>query len=208
MVKSAAACLVRGGVSGERPLGRVKVPEGIDEAWRVARDLPAEPWPVAVRLEVRSVQLRAHYAVGVAASDVVGILMHEWPQDVFNFGAVDVRARGVYRDQQGGRGPREGENGCRQQPFRIESGEGGKERGEPGGANQKGPVLASGVFVLADVRYNGGFSARTVGVYVKEDGGVIDFLEEEEVEVVLEVSEKFAAHSRFLLQVVGQKTQF
>ena len=35
MVESAAACPVRGGVSGERPLGRVKVPEGIDEAWRV-----------------------------------------------------------------------------------------------------------------------------------------------------------------------------
>ena len=67
MVESAAACPVRGGVSGERPLGRVKVPEGIDEAWRVARDLPAEPWPLVVRLEVRSVQLRAHYAVGVSA---------------------------------------------------------------------------------------------------------------------------------------------
>ena len=60
MVESDAACPVRGGVSGERPLGRVKVPEGIDEAWRVASDLP-------VHLEVRSVQLRAHYAVGVAA---------------------------------------------------------------------------------------------------------------------------------------------
>ena len=56
MVESAAACPVRGGVSGERPLGRVKVPEGIDEAWRVARDLPAEPWPLVVRLEVRSVE--------------------------------------------------------------------------------------------------------------------------------------------------------
>ena len=41
-----------------------------------------------------------------------------------------------------------------------------------------------------------------------EDGGVIDFLEEEDVEVVLEVSENVAAHYRFLLQVVGQKTQF
>ena len=50
-------------------------------------------------------------------------------------------------------------------------------------------MLASGVFVLADVRNNGGFSARTVGVYVGKDGGVIDFLEEEDVEVVLEVSE-------------------
>ena len=85
MVESAAACPVRGGVSEERPLGLVKVPEGIDEAWRVARDLPAEPWPLVVRLEVRSVQLRAHYAVGVAAWNVVGILMHEWPQDDFNF---------------------------------------------------------------------------------------------------------------------------
>ena len=121
---------------------------------------------------------------------------------------MDVRARGVYRDQQSGRGPREGENGCRQQPFRIEPGEGGNKPGEPGGANQNGPVLASGVFVLADVRNNGGFSARTVGVYVGEDGGVIDFLEEEDVEVVLEVSENLAAHYRFLLQVVGQKTQF
>ena len=46
---------------------RVKVPEGIDEAWGVARDLPAEPWPLVVRLEVPSVQLRAHYAVGVSA---------------------------------------------------------------------------------------------------------------------------------------------
>ena len=116
--------------------------------------------------------------------------------------------RGVYRDQQGGRGPRQGENGCCQQPFRIESGEGGNEPGEPGGANQNGAVLASGVFVLADVRNNGGFSARTVGVYVGEDGGVIDFLEEEDVEVVLEVSEDLAAHYRFLLQVVGQKKQF
>ena len=69
-------------------------------------------------------------------------------------------------------------------------------------------MLASGVFVLADVRNNGGFSARTVGVYVGEDGGVIDFLEEEDVEVVLEVPENLAAHYRFLLQVVGQKTQF
>ena len=121
---------------------------------------------------------------------------------------MDVRARGVYRDQQGGRGPREGENGRRQQPFCIESGEGGSETGEPGGANQNGPVFASGVFVLADVRNNGGFSARTVGVYVGEDGGVFDFLEEEDVEVVLEVSENLAAHYRFLPQVVGQKTQF
>ena len=121
---------------------------------------------------------------------------------------MDVRARGVYRGQQGGRGPWEGENGCRQEPFRIESGEGGNETGEPGGANQNGPVLASGVFVLDDVRNNGGFSARSVGVYVGEEGGVIDFLEEEDVQVVLEVSENLAAHYRFLLQVVGQKTQF
>ena len=121
---------------------------------------------------------------------------------------MDVRAWGVYRYQQGGRGPREGENCCRQQPFRIESGEGGNETGEPGGANQNGPVLTSGVFVLADVRNNGGFSARTVGVYVREDGGVVDFLEEKDVEVVLEVSDNLAAHYRFLLQVVGQETQF
>ena len=121
---------------------------------------------------------------------------------------MDVRARGVYRDQQGGRGPQEGENGCRQQPFRIESAEGVNEPGEPGGANQNGPVLTSGVFVLADVRNNGGFRARTVGVYVGEDGGVIDFSEEENVEVVLEVSENLAAHYRFLLQVVGKKMQF
>ena len=69
-------------------------------------------------------------------------------------------------------------------------------------------MLASEVSVLVDVRNNGGFSARTVGVYVGEDGGVIDFLEVEDVEVVLEVSENLAAHYRFLLQVVGQKTQF
>ena len=77
MVESTAASPVRGGVSGERPLCRVKVPEAIDEAWRLARDLPREPWPLVVRLEVRSVQLTAHYAVGVSAQDVVGILMHE-----------------------------------------------------------------------------------------------------------------------------------
>ena len=64
-------------------------------------------------------------------------------------------------------------------------------------------MLASGVFVLADIRNDGGFSARTVGVYLGEDGGVIDFLEEEDVEVVLEVSENLAAHYGFLLQVVG-----
>ena len=64
-------------------------------------------------------------------------------------------------------------------------------------------MLASGVFVLADIRNDGGFSARTVGVYVGEDGGVIDFLEEEDVEVVLEVSENLAAHYGFLPQVVG-----
>ena len=69
-------------------------------------------------------------------------------------------------------------------------------------------MLASGVFVLADVRNNGGFGAQTVGVYVGEDAGVIDFLQEEDVEIVLEVSENLAAHYRFLLQVVGQKTQF
>ena len=69
-------------------------------------------------------------------------------------------------------------------------------------------MLASGVFVLADVRNNGCFSTRTVSVYVGEDGGVIDFLEEEDVEVVLEVSDNLAPHYRFLLQVVGQKTQF
>ena len=85
MVEAAAACPVRDGVSGEGPLGRVKVPEGINEAWRVACDLPAEPWPLVVRSEVRSVQLRAHYAVGVPSQDVVGILMHEWAEDAFNF---------------------------------------------------------------------------------------------------------------------------
>ena len=41
-----------------------------------------------------------------------------------------------------------------------------------------------------------------------EDGGVVDFLEEEDVKVVLEVSENWAAHYRFLLQIVGQETQF
>ena len=55
MVKAATACPVRGGVSGEGPLGRVKVPKGIDEARRVARDLSAKPRPFVVRLEVRSV---------------------------------------------------------------------------------------------------------------------------------------------------------
>ena len=94
---------------------------------------------------------------------------------------MDVRAWGVDRDQQGGRGPREGEKGCCQQPLSVEWAEGGNETGEPGGANQNGPVFASGVSVLADVRDNGGFSARTVGVYVGEDGGVVDFLEEEDV---------------------------
>ena len=67
MVESAAACPVRGEVLGERPLGWVKVPEGIDEAWRVPRDPSAEPWPLVVRSEVPFVQLRAHYAVGVSA---------------------------------------------------------------------------------------------------------------------------------------------
>ena len=43
----------------------MKEPEGIHERWQVACDLPAEPRPLVVRLEVRSVQLRAHYAVGV-----------------------------------------------------------------------------------------------------------------------------------------------
>ena len=37
---------------------------------------------------------------------------------------------------------------------------------------------------------------------------MVDFLEEEDVEVVLQVSENLAAHYRFLLQVVGQETQF
>ena len=41
-----------------------------------------------------------------------------------------------------------------------------------------------------------------------KDGSVIDLSEEEDVEVVLEVSENLAAHYRFLLQVVEQKTQF
>ena len=41
-----------------------------------------------------------------------------------------------------------------------------------------------------------------------EDGAVIDFLEEEDVQVVLQVSKNLAAHHRFLLQVVGRKTQF
>ena len=36
---------------------------------------------------------------------------------------------------------------------------------------------------------------------------MIHFLEKEDVEVVLEMSENLAAHYRFLLQVVGQKTQ-
>ena len=121
---------------------------------------------------------------------------------------MDVCAWGVYRDQQNGRGPREGEDGCCQQPFRVDSGEGGNETGEPGRADQNGPVFASGVFVLADVRNNGGFGARAIGVYVGEDGGVVDLLEEEDVEVVFEVSENLAAHYRFLLQVVGQETQF
>ena len=47
---------------------------------------------------------------------------------------------------------------------------------------------------------------RAVGVYVGEDGDVVDFLEEEGVEIVFEVSENLAAHYRFLLQVVGQET--
>ena len=93
-------------------------------------------------------------------------------------------------------------------PSVSSRGRGVTKRASRGGANQNGPVLASGVFVLADVRDNGGFGARTVGVYLGEDGGVIDFLEEEDVKVVLEVSENLAAHYRFLLQVVGQKTQF
>ena len=80
-----AACPVRGGVSGERPRGWVKVPDGIDEAWRVACDLPLEPWPLVVSLDVCSVQLRAHYAVGVSSQDVVGILAHQRAEDVFNF---------------------------------------------------------------------------------------------------------------------------
>ena len=41
-----------------------------------------------------------------------------------------------------------------------------------------------------------------------EDGGVIDFLQEEAVEVVFEVSENFATHYRLFLQVVGEETQF
>ena len=121
---------------------------------------------------------------------------------------VDLWAWGIYGDEQGGQGPQEGENGCRQQPFRVELREGGNETEEPGGADLGGPVFASGVFVLADVRNNGGVSARAVGVYVGEAGGVVDFLEEEDVEVVFEVSEILAAHYRFLLQVVGQETQF
>ena len=87
-------------------------------------------------------------------------------------------------------------------------GRGVTKRASRGGANQNGPVVASGVFILADVRNNGGFSARTVGVYVGGDGGVIDFLEEEDIEVVFQVSENLTVHYRFLLQVVGQKTQF
>ena len=41
-----------------------------------------------------------------------------------------------------------------------------------------------------------------------EDGGVVDFLEEEGVEVAFKVWENLAAHYRFFLQVVGQETQF
>ena len=104
--------------------------------------------------------------------------------------------------------PGRGENGRCQQPFRVEAWDGGNETREPGGVDQNGPVFASGVFVLADVRNNGGFSARAVGVYVGEGGGVVDFLEEEDVEVVFEVSENLAAHYRLLLQVVGQEKQF
>ena len=67
MVKAAAACPVWGGVSGEGPIGWVKVPEGVDEAWWVTRDQPPEPRPLVVSLEVCPVQLRAHYAVGVSS---------------------------------------------------------------------------------------------------------------------------------------------
>ena len=67
MVEAAAAGPVRDGVSGVGPLGRVRVPEGINEAWRVARDLPPEPWPLVVSSEVCSVQLRANFAIGVSS---------------------------------------------------------------------------------------------------------------------------------------------
>ena len=84
MVKAAAACPVQSGVSGEGPRGRLKVPEGIHEAWRVASDLPPDPWPLVVSLEVCSVQLRAHYAVGVSSYDMAGILVHQRAEDVFH----------------------------------------------------------------------------------------------------------------------------
>ena len=67
MVKAAAACPVRLWVPGEGPSGWVKVAEGVGEAWWVARDQPSEPWPPVVGLEACSVQLRAHYAVGVSS---------------------------------------------------------------------------------------------------------------------------------------------
>ena len=67
MVEAAAACPVLFGVSGEGPRGPVNLPEGIDEAWWVALDLSPQPWPLVVSLEVRPVQLRAHYAVSVSS---------------------------------------------------------------------------------------------------------------------------------------------
>ena len=38
-----------------------------------------------------------------------------------------------------------------------------------------------------------------------EDGGMVNFLEEEAVEVVFEVSEILATHYRLFLQVVGEE---
>ena len=61
------------------------------------------------------------------------------------------------------------------------------------------------VCVLGDVRNDGCFSVRAVGVYVGKDGGMVDFLEEEDVEVVFEVSENLATHYRLFLQVVGEE---
>ena len=44
-------------------------------------------------------------------------------------------------------------------PSVSSRGRGVTKRASQGEANQNGPALASGVFVLADVRNNGGFSA-------------------------------------------------
>ena len=93
-------------------------------------------------------------------------------------------------------------NHCCHEAFRVEPWDRVTNRESAGGPDQNGSVFSPGVFVLAYARDDGCLGARAVGVHVGEDRCVVDFLGEENVNVVPGVLQNTAADDRLFLQVV------